>query len=158
MQPQTRAFQIDEQPLLDLRQAPGLLTFLPMLYVAWADAVLAPSQIEAIRSKVNDQPWLREAEKAQLQRWLDPASPPTVAEMKGWLATVRRAAEQMPDARRKSLARFGQEVAAGGTGSPRDRCASPEACTALDEIEDALGVISHEAYRALLQPTRSPTP
>lgn len=125
----------------------ALLMFLPMLYVAWADAELNTEQITIISAKIHAQQWLTDAEKSQLYRWLDPATPPTVAQFHLWLNTLRQVADAMEVSERQSLAQLGMEIARLGGLAHDERCATPEACTALAEIEEALGVISHEAIR-----------
>jgi acyl-CoA oxidase len=136
---------------------PGLIPFLPMLYVAWSDAVLTPSERAAMSAQVDRQDWLTAAEKAQLRQWLDPTRPPDVAEMKGWLRQIRQTAVDLNTYSRQSLATLGLQMASLTAPDTFRRCATPEACAALDELEAALGVISVEAYRALLAREKRPS-
>lgn len=152
------------EPVPEPAITPALLTFLPMLYVAWANAELTAEQSRAITQKIQAQAWLTAAEKVQLQTWLDPQNPPPVAQFHLWLKTIRHAAESMQMDERQTLANLGLEIArVGGTGV-EERCVTPAACAALAEIEEALGVISHEAVRSFLpsattaaEPVASPT-
>ncbi|MFQ5652476.1 MAG: acyl-CoA dehydrogenase [bacterium] len=139
----------------------GLLPLLPMLYVAWADGILTPSEVETIRKKLEQQSWLTAAEKKRLATWLDPAAPPTTTQLLTWLSLIRAAAEYIPDACRQSLAELGIEIARIGRDAGFERCTSPEACAALAEIEEALGIIGPEAARELVATPaekRAPSP
>jgi len=134
----------------------GLLPFLPMLYVGWSDAVLTPSQVEVIRGIFEQQEWLKPAEKAQLRQWMDPAHPPSVADLKRWLAIIQDTAADIPGASRHTLAELGLQIARIGSPDERSRCATPAACQALQEVEAALGVVGHEAVQTLVHD--GPTP
>ena len=136
----------------------GLLTFLPLLYVGWADAVLTPSRLDLIRQRMAEQAWLSADEQARLQRWTDPANPPSPAQMKGWLATIRAAAADLPPDERLSLAELGVLVARREAPDEYARCANPAVCAALDELEEALGVIGPDAATFILSDERRPQP
>ena len=130
--------------------ANGVLPFLPMLYVGWADDILEPSQISEIRRRVAEQTWLKDDEKVQLLQWLDPAQPPSVADMQGWLTTIQASVGELSPEARVTLAELGQIIAQRTSENDEAGCISAEACAALIELEEALGLISHEAAHALL--------
>lgn len=131
----------------------GVLAFLPMLYVGWADEVFTPSQIDTITTLIEQQRWLTEPEKEQLQKWMDPTNPPSVADIRSWLVHIRQAATEIPEQSRQTLAELGLQMAligaVHGQGYQNGRCSSPEACRALDAVEDALGVVSREALHSI---------
>ncbi len=137
---------------------PTLLPFLPMLYIGWSDAVLSPEQFAAIDAKIKAQPWLTDAEKEQLCGWLDLDNPPSVQVMHGWLKQIRTATANLPAAARQSLSAIGLHMAQLDSGDALTRCASPDACDALAEIEAALGVVSWEAAKALVTEEVRPLP
>ncbi len=134
----------------------ALLSTLPLLYIAWADGLLAPSQIEEIESHIAHQAWIPEADREQLCAWLDPQDPPSAAEHHGWLRAIRRAAEHIPGAAGKPLAELGVEMAKVAGTEGDGAFPTPEALTALREIEAALGIVGHEAARELLQERPAP--
>ena len=72
--------------------SPNVISFLPILYVAWADAILTPTEIELIQQKINAQNWLEKPEKEQLSLWLDPIHKPDAAELQLWLQLIRQQA------------------------------------------------------------------
>ncbi|MCH8956337.1 hypothetical protein IIA28_13620, partial [candidate division KSB1 bacterium] len=131
-------------------EAPGLLPLLPMLYIAWSDGILTPSELKTIKEKLEIQNWMTKSEQKILAGWLDPASPPSPSDLLNWLKIIRQSAGKIPLSSRKTLVDLGVEVARIGAKSESDRCTTPEACVALGVIEQALGVVSAEAARDVL--------
>jgi acyl-CoA oxidase len=128
----------------------GVAAVLPFLYVAWADGLLTPSEIEAVRDRVAAQDWLADEDRQQVVGWLDPAAPPDATTYFGWVRAIRRAARHLPGADDTSLADLGCELAAlagagDGAGVP------PETRRALSEIEALVGVVGTEVVRDLLE-------
>jgi len=132
------------------KYTPGILTFLPMFYVAWADGLLSKSEIKAIGKKIEDQNWLTESEKSTLNGWLNPSTPPTSNVLISWLRTIKKNADKIPESSRKTLAALGQEIAALDSTDEEARCSTPEACDALSEIEESLGIVGYEASKEIL--------
>ncbi|MEM6628990.1 MAG: hypothetical protein AAF694_04930, partial [Bacteroidota bacterium] len=99
-----------------IKHRPALLSFLPMLYVAWADEVLSPKEIELINEKIKKQKWLLESEKEQLCQWTDPHNPPSAKELKNWLKLIREVAINFPPNSKNTLVDLGVQVAALGYG------------------------------------------
>lgn len=122
----------------------ALLPFLPLVYVAWSDGELAPDELERLRALIHAHDDLDPADRARLERWLDPADPPSAAALSRLLATVRAAVSALPRAERRSLAELG--LALARRGAPSGTAA------ALGEIEQALGVAGREASRELGPP------
>ncbi len=137
--------------------SPAVLATLPLLYVAWADGLLTPSQIDEIPRHVDAQPWIAEADKRQLAAWLDPRRPPSTTQYHRWMRAIRTAAQHVPEAGRRSLADLGVEIArvarpeARGSEEEGGALASDEARRALREIERTLGVVGPEVVRDLLR-------
>jgi len=129
---------------------PGLLPFIPVLYIAWSDCVLTPTEIATIRQQIDGQTWLTEEEQHTLTAWLDPASPPNQDLLLTWLKIVRQTAGKFSDTAKKSLLDLGLEISRIGAPQSSKRCTSPEACSALAVIEQVLGVVSQEATQKVL--------
>lgn len=128
----------------------GVASVLPLLYVAWSDGLLTPSEIGAVRDRLTGEPWLTDADRQQLAAWLDPADPPDATTYFGWVRAIRQAARHVPDVAEKSLAALGADLAAlagrgDGAGLP------PEARRALEEVEEMLGVVGPEVLRDLVE-------
>lgn len=126
-----------------------VLPFLPMLYVAWSDAVLTPSELRSIGKAVHGQGCLQPAELKMLKQWLDPKNPPSASQLQNWLTHIRDNSESLRSTqaadKRYSLAELGialtQQDSADTNGTTRK---------ALDEIEEILGVQSFEATAEIL--------
>ena len=74
------------------------------------------------------------------------------------MRVIKAAGQQIAPESRRSLANLGVEMARLGLDSSEAPCISPEACAALAEIEEALGVIGHEAAAELLIDAEQPRP
>ena len=134
---------------------PGLISFLPLVYVAWADGILSPSEILEVRTKFGDLDWVSPEDKAVLASWLDPAHPPSTTQYLGWLRTIRHLGQHIPKEARTSLGTLGVEMAALMDVAD----VAPEAAEALCDIETALGIVGSEACRELIEdPARPPAP
>lgn len=132
------------------KEYPSVLPFLPMVYVAWSDGVLTPTEIQTIRAKVDQQPWMKEGAKELLASWLDPGAPPSPGLVQSWLQAIREAAEKVLDANRRSLAELGLEMAKISNAIEFNAESMSQADNALSEVEGALGVIGQEVTLDLL--------
>jgi acyl-CoA oxidase len=135
--------------------SPQVRAVLPLLYVAWADGVLTPSEAETLRARIRSLDWIDAAVREEVCGYLDPQSPPSASQYQRWLRALREAAAHAPVTTRCSLAELGVEMATA-TG---DGAAVPEASArALQEIEAALGVDGEEVLGDLLGDRPAPDP
>lgn len=134
---------------------PNFLAFLPILYMAWSDDMLTPTEIETVNQMIQDQSWLGEEEKAFIAARLDPSSPPSVQEIKQWLKTIKAAAKDVPALEKRTLVDLSMQLANLGSESNAGIFKNESATRALHEIQDALGIISVEAAREMLSEARS---
>lgn len=135
---------------------PQVRAVLPLLYVAWADGVLTPSEAEMLRSQISAQEWLDDEVRDAVCQRLDPQSPPSATEYFRWIRALRAAAEETPVATRYSLAELGVTMAtAGGKGTTLSEASR----RALEDIEAALDVDGEEVIGNLLgERPEPPTP
>ncbi len=150
---QEAALKIDPTAdLLDviISETPGLLTVLPILYVAWADGELSPEELHSIRQKLQEKEWFSSKEKASIARWLDPDRPPSPQLLNAWLKVIRAHSDEIDPAVRRSLASWGIEIAQASAHTEAEHLADPKTQTALEEIESILGILSNEAVREIL--------
>jgi len=116
---------------------PRTLALLPLLYMAWADGVLTPSEIDELRSRIESMDWIDDATKAEVCQYLDPQHPPSAPQYFRWQRTIRQQAHQAPVAARCTLAELGASMAAvhgdGGGLSDHER-------QALESLESAVGI------------------
>ncbi len=127
----------------------GVASVLPFLYVSWADGLLTPSEIAAVRDRIAGEDWMTDADRAQVTDWLDPASPPDATTYFGWVRTIRQASRLIPDVTNQSLADLGEHLASlsGGDGAGLP----PEARLALREVEALVGMVGEEVVRDLVE-------
>jgi acyl-CoA oxidase len=107
---------MDAKPSLD---APELLPFVPMVYVAWADGDLSNEEIGSIRSRIAGEA-LPTSLKQVLHAWLDPQNPPSTSEVHRLRERLRRAKLDFGQRRRLS------ELGEAASFSPRPTLPSVE--------------------------------
>lgn len=123
----------------------GVLPFLPLLYVAWSDAVLTPSEIRTIEKVVSEQKWLKPSERKMIKQWLNPKNPPSARQLQYWLNYIRSNGDALSVDQRYSLAELGIALA-GGSSVQNTRSTKK----ALEQIESVLGVLGEEASAEIL--------
>jgi acyl-CoA oxidase len=133
------------RPLADVR----LRAFLPLLYVAWADGDLSDDEIEGICGAARSAEGMEGDCRDALGRWLDPDRPPSASDLRDLLAAIRRSAAALSPTERRTLTALGLELAQADGHEVNDAERA-----ALERVEQALGVVGHEASRALLSPAR----
>lgn len=126
-----------------LNQHAHLYVFLPVLYVAWSDALLTPAETRRLRAFVESQTWLSEEDKGVLLRLLDPATAPSAVELKGWLDEIRAVLDR-DHLSKDSLIDIGLKLAAHHSGGTLPE-ALQGAIESLHSMEDSLGFIHGES-------------
>lgn len=144
---------LSQADIKTIEQSPGLLIFLPMLYVAWSDSILSAEEITSIKQKILQQDWLTDDEKSFISDRLQPDNPPTPRQLNEWLSVIKRAAPHIPSSSRKSLAALGLEITRI-SDQERKQWQGKNTELALSQIEEALGVITSEALEDLLTPDK----
>ena len=134
-----------DAPAVSTGVSHGLSAVLPFLYVAWADGLLTPGEVDALRQRVAALDWLTDADRAQIAQWMDPEDPPTATAYFGWVRAMREGAARMPDEERRSLAELGAALATLAGRAPSDAVDR-----ALREVEALTGIVGEEAVRDLL--------
>jgi len=126
----------------------GVMSLLPLFYVGWADSVLSPSEVELIKNKINNLHFLTSEDKALLKEWGNPANPPSDAQFKHWVYLMKNTATELPCTERQSLATLGVEMAKRtAIGEDAVHWNSEGTKSALEDLEQALGVQSLETFR-----------
>jgi acyl-CoA oxidase len=69
---------------------PGMVPFLPLIYVAWADGELTPGELGAFRAVIHRQAGIDAPSLAALDRWLDPEVPLTATELEDLLDRIHQ--------------------------------------------------------------------
>ncbi len=127
--------------------SPNLLRFLPVIYIAWADAILNRAELDEINKIIQKQSWLTEAEQIQLAAWLNPINPPSPSEIKGWLLLIQSSAKNLPSESKESLVKLAANMATVGINETDETL--DKNLQALEEIELALGILGSEHHRMI---------
>ena len=131
--------QVRDIPLFD--DHPNLKAFLPVLYIVWADTVLTPSEIELIRTHVDQQSWLKEDEKSALLLLLNPQDPPGPKVLKQWKKEIQKIAPNLQPNTKHDLKEIGLKLAKIHGSIGRDM----EIKNAIHEVEQLLGIAANES-------------
>lgn len=127
----------------------GMLAFLPMIYVAWADGNLDTEERAAICARFAEE--TGGGCDSDLGHWLDASRTPTPHQLGTLLSTIRRRASSLPPRERLSLTELGLEIAQGTEG------VNAQERAALEAVEVAFDIADSEAARQLLASRRPPS-
>jgi len=119
-----------------------VLPFLPMLYTAWSNEVISPTQIRGIEKVLRSSKCMSPEQRKLVKQWLDPANPPSPVVVQSWLSYIR---ENSDIDKRCSMADLGASLAEGDA-LPKN-CATRKA---LEEIETDLCILGEEATAEML--------
>ncbi len=126
---------------------PELLGVLPIVYTAWADGMLLPTEMSALLGWVQDQRWLDADARAELLPWLDAGSPPSATEVAALARRARALAPKDVAVATRSLTDLGLALAHAAGSDVFSRGGAAEDLRAL---EAALGVVGTDAARRVL--------
>lgn len=130
--------------------SPALRSLLPLLFAAWSDAVLTPSEIKLLRKKVSQMKQLKEGELELIQSWSDPRNPPPRYLFEHWEQMLVKAAKNLGTASKKSLVALSLEMAKQSARRADVKAwVNSDEKAALMELEEALGLVSDSTYERL---------
>ena len=108
-----------------------------------------------IEQRIQQENWLTEEERQQISGKLEPANPPEVKEVKGWLRQIKELSASFSKAERRSLLKLSDRLADLGTEHLPGTYKNEAATQALLEIDQALGLGDEDAAKTMLAPSRS---
>ena len=131
---------------------PGVQSLIPLLYVAWADRVLSPSELRLLKSKVSALPFLTPQDLKTLKKWSIPNQPPSVEDVKLWELEMKRAALNLAPEKRKSWVELALAMGKAGVSEKTSESfwEAEETRAALKELEAHLGLVDMESYHSIL--------
>lgn len=134
--------------------SPAVLSLIPLYYVGWADSVLSPSEIKLIQEKIQQLSFLSDADRKMLKKWSNPAKPPSPKLFKYWVQLLQQSAAKLGNDSRQSLIDLGLEMAKRNATNEADYqwITNPATKTALENIQDAIGIVSIEQHRQIFSP------
>ncbi|MDH3649457.1 MAG: TerB family tellurite resistance protein, partial [Saprospiraceae bacterium] len=89
---------------------PAVRSFIPLLYLAWADGLLSPSEVEIIHNQVDALPHLTRSEKEVLRKWSDPRVWPDDQVFKTWMQLLKEAGKELDYHSVNSIVSLGIEM------------------------------------------------
>lgn len=144
---------MSSNPSINFSATPGIQCLIPMIYVAWADRVLTPTEIIMLKEKAFQLPFLTSADKLVLQEWTNPRKPPSRELFKFWEIKLKEIIEaNYSNESKLSLVDIGvalAEKALGDNGQDLGWLSS-ESLQLLKELEAGLSKINLETYQNLL--------
>lgn len=139
-------------PTIPLSYSPALQALLPLIYVAWSDRVLSPTEVAALQKQAGALSFLEALDKSTLRKWTDPLHPPSTELYRYWEIVLRHEAEALVDDDRASLVDLGLKMAKEAARKKGDHAidwASAEIRQELEALETALQQISWNTYRSI---------
>ncbi len=133
-----------------IQETPGVCSFIPLLYIGWADDVLSPSEVKIIREKIKEMPWLSSKEKKIINDWSNPKNPPSEELIEHWVALIKESAKGLTEINKNFLVDLGMRMAAAGSESSNVPWSTDAAKLALEEIENSLGFLDHNNFKDIL--------
>ncbi|MEM1215174.1 MAG: acyl-CoA dehydrogenase [Bacteroidota bacterium] len=141
---------MSHNPPITTAFSPGLRALLPMIYAAWSDRVLIPSEVRTLQQRADQLGFLTDDDKRHLLRWSHPAHPPRRELFKYWEIICHQAAQQLPEDR-YTLTDLGIHLATKDADSFAQFAADHG--EALRELEAALGKLHLATFHNLFPPT-----
>ncbi|GAB5555748.1 MAG: acyl-CoA dehydrogenase [Saprospiraceae bacterium] len=133
------------QPNSQLPFSPAVRLFIPLLYAAWSDRVLSPSEVLTIQEEAFKFDFLSDFDKAQLQEWANPKRFPPRDLYKMWEIHCRQAADQLKKPDDRTLIHIGIALA----NQPDAPWNSEPIRGQLIRMEKTLGAINEATFQTL---------
>ena len=144
-------------PTIPLSYSPAIQCLLPMIYVAWSDRVLSPTEVKALQKQAANLSFLSPLDKTILQKWSNPLRPPSSELFKYWEILLRKEAQDDGQDSRSSLVDIGLHMAVKAAAQSSDKAIDWSASSIREELEaleSALQQISWNTYRSIFPNTK----
>ena len=140
----------------DQKLSPGILSVLPIFYVAWADGILSPTEVKTIHKKLSSFKFLDASEIAYLKQWTNPANAPSEEIFGQWVHQIKEHARDLPQKAKRGLATLGLEMALSlSSDENRKTWLSAKTRDSIEQLEIDLGVQSPDSRSILLSRFRT---
>ena len=137
-------------PQLFKAYSPALMSILPMLYAAWSDKVLTPSEVRYLAKKIDSLQFLSEGEQTLIKMWMNPRYPPSRQLFLHWETTLVNGAKKLPIKSRKSLVDLGMSMAKKSAKNNQvDNWDNQAVRAALEELEEKLNLVTWDTYQRI---------
>lgn len=124
-----------------MKYSSGVLSVLPIFYVGWADSVLSPSEMQLIRTHIQQIPHLSKDDKALLVSWTDQRNPPDATTFSNWTKALEEYAPTLALEERQNLVEIGL-ILARKAASAKDVAIldAPKTQIAIEQLEQMMGL------------------
>ncbi len=129
---------------------PELIPFLPLLYIAWADGTLLPSELEEIKRLLDEQDDLDKTVRAMVLKWLNPKSPPSASELIYWRELICNHSNLIKEKDKLNLFEIGKSMSTDQEGY----FFNEKTKQFFENVEACFGIVTKEALNDLLHPER----
>ncbi|PHN01413.1 acyl-CoA dehydrogenase family protein [Flavilitoribacter nigricans] len=143
-------------PVYNFSYSPAVQSLMPMIYAAWADRVLTPSEVRILRIEADALDFLTADDKALLSDWSNPMRPPSPYLFKYWEIELRRAADEYSQESELKISLVDLGLFMAGNSSkrlPEDSrridWARSDIRTQLEAFEEALQQIGLDTYYSI---------
>ena len=141
---------MSKNPPLLQEYSPALLSLIPMLFAAWSDSVLTPSEIKLLRQKASEIKHLEEGELELIQAWSDPRNPPPRYLFEHWEQLLVKASKKLSTKKKKSLVDLSMQMARQSARKADVKAwVNSDEKAALMDLEESLGLVSDTTYERL---------
>lgn len=143
-------------PTIPISYSPAIQCLLPMIYVAWSDRVLSPTEVKTLQNQAANLSFLSPLDQSILQKWSNPLRPPSSELFKYWEILLRKEAKDPEQDSRSSLVDLGIQMASKAAAQSSDTSVDWSATTIraeLEALENSLQQISWNTYRNLFPNT-----
>ncbi len=131
--------------------SPGVLSVLPIFYVAWSDSLLSPGEIEIIHRTLEELPFLTDGDKEYLIKYTNPKNIPSTEIFLSWLTAIKKGARKLQDDKKKDLINLGLELAKANGQIKEGEWSRADTKDALVELQKALNISNTTGAELLLK-------
>lgn len=140
-------------PATNLSYSPAVQCLMPLIYVAWSDRILSPTEVNALQELAANLSFLSSDDKVMLLKWTNPQRPPSPELFKYWEITLKKGTLLLTSEKRTSLVDLGLLIAKHADTQAKQKSGidwdSPAIRAGLENLENALQQISWNTYRIL---------
>ena len=147
-------------PAINLSYSPGIQCLIPLFYVAWADRVLSPTEVQVLRQKASNLSFITAEDQQVINKWSDPKHPPSQHLRKYWEISLREFIASSSPKTPKNLTELGIALAQQASEEREDQLnwKSPEIRRDLEFIEEHLVSINLDTYHTIFPEKSEITP
>ena len=139
-------------PSVNFSNSPGIQCLMPLIYTAWADQVLTPTEIQLLKEKADQLLFLTSSDKTLLLEWTNPKKPPSRELYKFWEIKLKETIESNALGPHPSLVDLGLALAKLNKESEGSTQWLGDAdLKILQELEEGLSQISLQTYHNLFE-------